>query len=193
MLFSQELYNSSIISKIRDKYGEFTTNRFIVLKKKIQEAQGKSDIEKINIINDFFNKVKYAPDITVWKEKEYWATPYEFLIKDKGDSEDFVFAKYFTLVNNLGMDPSKFYFTYVKSTKKKSFHMVLTYYKTKGSMPIIIDSLNYKALKASKRTDIKPIYSFNVKKVSLKQKDKFKAKQGLKFKDLLNRLKREKI
>lgn len=194
-LLSKELYTNKIINKINAKYGKYTANRFILLKKKISEVKNKSDIEKIKMVNDFFNKVKYSSDMKVWNKKDYWATPYEFLAKDKGDSEDFVFAKYFTLVNELNIDSKKLYFTYVKSKKKKVSYMVLTYYKTKKSMPIILDSINYKALPASKRPDIIPIYSFSAKSAGLNKskKSKFKEKQSLKFRTLLRNIKEEKI
>lgn len=194
-LFSKELYSNRVLKKINSKYGKFTTNRFLLLKKKIKEVKNKNNFEKIKAINNFFNKVKYTSDKKVWNVKDYWATPYEFLAKDKGDSEDFVFAKYFTLVNELNIDSNKFFFTYVKSKKKKVSYMVLTYYKTKKSIPIILDSINYKALPANKRQDIVPIYSFSAKNAGLgkKEKSRFKAKQSLKFRNILKNIKEEKI
>ncbi|APW64757.1 hypothetical protein LPB137_02300 [Poseidonibacter parvus] len=194
-LFSKELYTNNLLKKINQKYGKYTENRFILLKKKINSVRNKSDIEKIETINNFFNKVKYSSDLKVWNKKDYWATPYEFLAKDKGDSEDFVFAKYFTLVNDLKMDSNKLSFTYVKSKKKKVSYMVLTYYKSKKSIPIILDSINYKALPASKRQDIVPIYSFSAKSAGLNRKSnsKFKASQSLKFRRLLENIRQEKI
>lgn len=194
-LLSRELYTNSVLKKVNEKYGKFTTNRFILLKKKINTVKNKSDIEKIKVVNDFFNKVKYSSDMKVWNKKDYWATPYEFLAKDKGDSEDFVFAKYFTLVNELDINSNKLSFTYVKSKKKKVSYMVLTYYKTKSSIPIILDSINYKALPASKRQDIVPIYSFSAKSAGLNKKlsSKFKASQSLKFRRLLRNIREEKI
>lgn len=195
VLFSKELYTNSIIKKVNAKYGKFTTNRFLLLKKKINSVKNKSDMEKIKVVNDFFNKVKYTSDKKVWNKKDYWATPFEFLAKDKGDSEDFVFAKYFTLVNELNIDSKKLFFTYVKSKQKKVSYMVLTYYKTKKSIPIILDSINYKALPASKRQDIVPIYSFSAKSAGLNksQKSKFKASQSLKFRNLLRNINEGKI
>ncbi len=195
VLSSKELYSDRVLKKINAKYGKYTTNRFILLKKKIKEVKNKSDLEKIKKINDFFNKVKYSSDIKVWNKKDYWATPYELLAKDRGDSEDFVFAKYFTLVNNLNIDSNKLFFTYVKSKKKKVSYMVLTYYKTKKSIPIILDSINYRALSAVKRQDIVPIYSFSAKDVGIgkKTKSKFKATQSLKFRNILKNIKEEKI
>lgn len=194
-LFSKELYTNNLLKKINLKYGKYTENRFILLKKKINDVKNKGDLEKIKMVNDFFNKVKYTSDSKVWNKKDYWATPYEFLAKDKGDSEDFVFAKYFTLVNDLNINSDKLSFTYVKSIKKKVSYMVLTYYETKKSIPIILDSINYKALPASKRQDILPIYSFSAKSAGLnkKQNSKFKASQSLKFRRLLQNIKEEKI
>lgn len=195
VLFSKELYTDNILKKVNKKYGKYTTNRFLLLKKKINAVKNKSDFEKIKTVNDFFNKVKYTSDMKVWNKKDYWATPYEFLAKDKGDSEDFVFAKYFTLVDELNIDSKKLFFTYVKSKKKKVSYMVLTYYKTKKSIPIILDSINYRALPASKRQDILPIYSFSAKNAGLnkKQNSKFKTKQSLKFRTLLKNIKEGKI
>ena len=194
-LFSRELYSNKLLKKINQKYGKYTENRFVLLKKKINNVKNKSDLEKIKVVNDFFNKVKYSSDSKVWNKKDYWATPYEFLAKDKGDSEDFVFAKYFTLVNDLNINSDKLSFTYVKSKKKKVSYMVLTYYKTKKSIPIILDSINYKALPASKRQDIVPIYSFSAKNAGLNKKrnSKFKASQSLKFRKLLKNIREEKI
>ncbi|MDZ7818216.1 MAG: transglutaminase-like cysteine peptidase [Aliarcobacter sp.] len=190
IIYAGSFYKDSILKKIDNKYGKFTTNRFLLLKEKIESVKNKSEFEKISTINDFFNKVKYAPDIKVWNEKDYWATPYEFLAKDKGDSEDFVFAKYFTLVEELNISEDKLYFTYVKSLEKKVSYMVLTYYETKKSVPIILDSVNYKALPATKRPDIVPIYSFNAKNAGVGGD---KAGQSLKFRNLIRDIKGEKI
>lgn len=194
-LVSKELYTNTILKKINAKYGKFTTNRFLLLKEKINSVKKKSDFEKLKVINDFFNKVKYDSDSKIWNKKDYWATPYEFLAKDRGDSEDFVFAKYFTLVNELNIDSSKLFFTYVKSKQKKVSYMVLTYYKTKKSIPIILDSINYKALPATKRLDIIPIYSFSAKSAGINknQKSKFKASQSLKFRKLIRNINEGKI
>jgi len=194
-LSSKELYTSDLIQKVNSKYGKYTANRFIYLKEKIDEVKNLTDLEKLKTINDFFNKVKYSSDKSVWNKKDYWATPFELLVKDKGDSEDFVFAKYFTLVNDLQMDQNKFLFTYVKLKKKNISYMVLTYYETKKSIPYILDSINYKVLPATKRPDIVPIYSFSAKSAALDldKKNKFKASQSIKFRVLLRNINEEKI
>ena len=77
-----------------------------------------------------------------------------------GDCEDYVIAKYFAL-RYLGMPAEKLFFTYVKSTKFKETHMVLTYFKTPRSEPLILDNNNRRIFPASKRKDLIPIYNFN--------------------------------
>lgn len=191
--FAGNFYSNSIIKRIDSKYGKFTTNRFLLLKEKIASVKNKSDIDKLTVINDFFNKVKYTSDINAWNKKDYWATPYEFLAKDKGDSEDFVFAKYFTLVEELDIDESKLFFTYVKSLEKKVSYMVLAYYETSKSIPIILDSVNYKALPATKRVDIVPIYSFNARNAGLNGNNQIKSSQSIKLRTLLQNIKEGKI
>ena len=84
----------------------------------------------------------------------------EFLGKDKGDCEDYVISKYFALLY-LGVSSKKLFFTYVRSTKFKAAHMVLTYFKTPRSEPLILDNNNQKIFPASKRKDLRPIYNFN--------------------------------
>lgn len=39
--------------------------------------------------------------------------------------------------------------------------MVLTYYETPRSVPLVLDNYNYKILPASERDDLVPIYSFS--------------------------------
>ncbi len=39
--------------------------------------------------------------------------------------------------------------------------MVLTYYHKPGASPIVLDNVNKKLKLASKRTDLRPVYSFN--------------------------------
>lgn len=70
LLYGGNFYKDSILKRIDNKYGKFTTNRFLLLKEKIESVKNKSDFEKLTTINDFFNKVKYVPDIKVWNQKD---------------------------------------------------------------------------------------------------------------------------
>ncbi len=49
---------------------------------------------------------------------------------------------------------------YVKAIELNQFHMVLAY-PTPSSEPLILDNINPEIVRASKRSDLLPIYSFN--------------------------------
>lgn len=93
-------------------------------------------------------------------EKDYWATPLEMLSIGAGDCEDYSIAKYFTL-KELGVDESKLRITYVKAIEIDQAHMVLTYFETKRSVPLVLDNLITDIKPASRRNDLVPVYSFN--------------------------------
>lgn len=115
---------------------------------------------KLKNVNDFFNEVRFVSDIDHWNQKDYWATPVEMLSTDAGDCEDYTIAKYFTL-KALGVSEKKLYLTYVKAIRLNQAHMVLTYFKTPKSIPVVLDNINKRILKATQRSDLVPIYSFN--------------------------------
>jgi predicted transglutaminase-like cysteine proteinase len=186
------------INKVEKKYGKFAKNRVLALIKLMNSLKNADDIEKLLKVNNFFNQVTYKSDMSVWGVKDYWATRMEFLGKDKGDCEDYATAKYFTL-KQLGVPTSKMYLSYVKATKQKIAHMVLTYFETKQSIPLVLDNYNKRILPATKRPDLIPIYSFNGDSLYLaKQKGLGKeVPSGLaknkKWTKLLQDIKRNKI
>jgi len=138
----------------------FAQKRFQALKEVERRLAGKSDLEKLKGVNDFFNRVRFVSDLETWGVEDYWARPSEFLTRDQGDCEDFVIAKFFTL-RALGVEEGKLYFTYVKALKFNQAHMVLTYYETPKAVPLVLDNLNYLILPATERKDLAYVYSFN--------------------------------
>ena len=159
--YSVEPYvEKSLLDKIEAKYKIFAKKRFYYQQQSLDSVRDKSDLEKLDKVNTFYNGVRYMSDLKVYKKKDYWATPWEFLGKDKGDCEDYVISKYFALIY-LGVGSEKLFFTYVRSTQFKAAHMVLTYFETPRSEPLILDNNNHKVLKASIRKDLTPIYNFN--------------------------------
>lgn len=158
---AQEPYvEKELVDKITKKYKRFANKRFLYLQKTLDSVKGGSDLEKLEAVNVFYNGVRYMSDTKVYGKKDYWATPWQFLGKDRGDCEDYVISKYFALIY-LDVDPKKLFFTYVKSSKFKAAHMVLTYFETPRSEPLILDNNNHKIFPASKRKDLTPIYNFN--------------------------------
>jgi len=162
VLFSSPEFSitKAFLDKIEREYGPFAARRAYALVQMMNEARDANELEKLEKVNDFFNQTPYAADKETWGESDYWATRYEFIGKDKADCEDYVIAKYFTL-KELGVPPSKLFMTYAKSIRYKTAHLVLTYYETSRSVPLVLDNYNYKILPASKRNDLIPIYSFS--------------------------------
>jgi predicted transglutaminase-like cysteine proteinase len=126
----------------------------------MREKRDVPEMEKLESVNSFFNKLVFVDDLYHWGKEDYWATPREMLISNGGDCEDFATAKYFTL-RNLAVPDEKMRLTYVKSLKLKQPHMVLSFYREPTAEPLVLDSLIDAILFASERTDLLPIYSFN--------------------------------
>jgi predicted transglutaminase-like cysteine proteinase len=160
LLYSESLVTNSLIAKVEKEYGRFAKARFEALQKKLISLKDASTEEKLKEVNIFFNRVGYGEDNEIYAKSDYWATPYEFLARDKGDCEDYVIAKYFAL-KELGIPANKMYFTYVRVEGYESAHMVLTYFETKQSMPLVLDNLNKRLLPAAQRSDLKPVFNFN--------------------------------
>ena len=112
-LYAQKPYvEKELLQKISKKYKMFATKRFIYLQKTLDETKGEDDLQKLDAVNRFYNGVRYMSDKKVYGKSDYWATPWQFLGKDKGDCEDYVISKYFALIY-LGVDSKKLFFTYV--------------------------------------------------------------------------------
>lgn len=43
------------------------------------EGQGPERRKKLERVNNFFNRMRFIDDIKLWRKKDYWATPLEFL------------------------------------------------------------------------------------------------------------------
>ncbi|PLY14926.1 MAG: hypothetical protein C0628_03390 [Sulfurimonas sp.] len=182
--------DKKILKKIDKKYKIYAKKRFLALQETLDSVKNRSEMEKLEAVNNFFNDVRYASDMKIYGKKDYWATPWEFLAKDRGDCEDFVISKYFAL-KYLGIDYKKLFFTYVRSTRFKEPHMVLTYFKTPKSEPLILDNYNRKIFPASQREDLTPIYNFNGD--LLDEADKSNKKSHKKWDELKLNMQREKI
>ena len=158
--YSSNFSSSNLTQKVEKKYNRFAKNRFIALNKLLKRLQKSNTKKKLEKINDFFNSVRYKSDKSIYGVSDYWATPIEFLARDKGDCEDYVIAKYFAL-KHLGIPTSKMFLSYVRLQRSSEAHMVLSYYETPNSEPLILDNIRRIIYPASKRTDLKLIYNFN--------------------------------
>jgi len=152
--------DQEFLHKAELKYGKDARTLLVAWEVLIVENGGRTDLEKLERVNDFLNRMEFVDDLQHWGAKDYWATPVEFLGTRGGDCEDFSIAKYFTL-KAMGVDEEKLNLTYVKALNYNVPHMVLTYFRTPEAEPLVLDNLVSNIKPASQRTDLVPIYSFN--------------------------------
>ncbi|AQW81768.1 transglutaminase-like cysteine peptidase [Campylobacter pinnipediorum] len=194
---ADEFIKSSAIKNIEIRYGENARKRAVALNSLMSSIANASESEKLVRVNNFFNSFRWQDDLKVWNKKDYWATRMEFIGKGAGDCEDYVIAKYFTL-KQLGIATNKLYFTYVKAIKHNQAHMVLSYYETPKSIPLVLDNINGNIKIATQRKDLIPVYSFNGDSLYLAKQEGLgqvvpggNKKQNPKWIDLVDRIKKE--
>ncbi len=152
----------ALIQKARNEYGRRAMYRMERWRDMMHDAADLKDEKDIlEEVNNFFNsEIPFRDDLKHWQRIDYWATPYESLVTDGGDCEDYVIAKYYSLLR-LGVSSSKLRITYVKALDYNQAHMVLTYFSAPGVIPVVLDNLTSRIRPATERKDLKPVYSFN--------------------------------
>jgi len=193
--FSLSNFSSETVTNIKIKYGVKTQKRLKSWDNMLKKAKKAKTIKKLKYVNDYFNTIKYIRDIKHWNQNDYWATPIEFFGTAGGDCEDYAIAKYFALLK-VGIPEHKLRIAYVKLLRKKTkfeeAHMVLMYYHKVNATPIILDNVNKRLKLATKRKDLKLVYSFNASGL-YKAKNKGKSKKVgknklLKWKTLIDKI-----
>lgn len=189
---------SKLKNLANQRYGQQAQQNVQELHLLIQNSQTASDIDKLKTINDFFNqKIRFMDDVELWGVTDYWATPLESIGRQAGDCEDYVIAKY-VFLKAMNIDNNRMRLTYVKATivndgrRTLVAHMVLSYYQTPQSEPLILDNLIPEIMPASHRKDLSPIFSFNDKSlwVGSNSNPKAEAQSNLsRWRDVLSRIK----
>ena len=154
------------ILKSAQKYGPKAVANALALQQVMASVTGRDDAAKIKAVNDFYNqRLAYVEDIDNWGQVDYWASPLESLGKGAGDCEDYAIGKYFTLTS-LGVPHARLRMVYVRASiagAPNGFvaHMVLAYYPTPESEPLVLDNLQPGIRPAGERPDLSPVFSFN--------------------------------
>jgi len=162
---NQKLLSELSIEQVTSQFGEKGKQVFVdwaqFVLEQLNAPEPQSELQTLAHINQYFNqRIRFVSDEQHWQQEDYWATPLESLVSEGGDCEDYVIAKYFSLIQS-GVSQEKLRITYVKAVRLNQAHMVLAYYATPKSEPLILDNINPQILKASKRRDLVPVYSFN--------------------------------
>ncbi|MCT7574872.1 transglutaminase-like cysteine peptidase [Aliarcobacter butzleri] len=176
-----------------------STQKSFILKRLAKYEEVRSKVRNLDInkklaqINLFINGSLAEFDNASMGIDDYWMTPKEFFIKGHGDCEDYVIAKYFTLLE-LGVKKENLYPAIVKVEGSASLHLVLLYVEDKNKSPLVLDNLSFKILPFSKRTDLTPIAAFNEIDSYTLTREKFLQKANVnwekenKWEKLLNRV-----
>jgi predicted transglutaminase-like cysteine proteinase len=178
--------------EIRRIHGNPAIERIRAWKNMMATQKNLNEVRKLELVNDFFNKREFVNDLQIWNIEDYWATPIEFLSKGAGDCEDYSIAKYLTL-REMDVSDEKLRITYVRATQVDQAHMVVTYSRKLGDVPLVLDNLDPKIKPATERKDLRPIYSFNGSGLWL-AKERGSGKKGRenrlsRWSDLIDRMK----
>jgi predicted transglutaminase-like cysteine proteinase len=153
--FTEKLFNL-----VKTRYNQDAEVRVRDWQQLLLQQKNQPVNDQLYEINRFFNAMDFVDDKQHWGKNDYWATPIEFLATNAGDCEDFTIAKYFSLIE-VGIPSEKLRLMYVTATRPRQAHMVLAYYATPTSVPLVLDNINKRILPATQRRDLIPIYSFN--------------------------------
>lgn len=194
-----ELDTARLEQVAASRYGSKGAHAVAAWLQLLQDDGALAENEQLASVNNFWNRrLMQAEDQTIWGQADYWATPLEALGKGAGDCEDFVIGKYFSLIR-LGVPTSKLRFVYVRAriggpeSSEQIAHMVLAYYPTANSVPLVLDSLISDILPASQRRDLTPVFSFNADGVYVDGKHAAPVDRIGRWRDLLQRMAREGI
>ena len=150
-------------AKARSEFGPAAEQTVKNWERLIIHGRNQSLEEQLQLANRFFNeRVRWVSDEEIWGTEDYWATPLETMGKARGDCEDFSIAKYATLLL-MGVDPESLRLIYVKAKRGglTQAHMVLAWYASATTPPLILDNIDFTILPANERGDLFPVFSFN--------------------------------
>lgn len=152
---------------LRARFGDGQVSLLRAWQRTLSDSRSAGERAKLERINDFVNsRIQFEDDLSTWNTSEYWATPLETIGQGRGDCEDFAIFKYYSL-KEAGIPLSKLRLVYVKARLEgpagpyMQAHMVLAFYPTPTSEPLVLDNLIPEIRPASQRKDLLPIFSFN--------------------------------
>lgn len=114
-------------------------------------------LDDLRAVNQYLNTHRYIIDPINWGLPDYWAIPYQFLMKD-GDCEDYAIAKYASL-RQLGVSTEDMRIVIVQDNNLDAIHAVLAV--RFGKTTYILDNQIEQVLPDNAILHYIPIYSIN--------------------------------
>jgi len=127
--------------------------------KYLGKQKGKDKLTLIKEINARMNKAKYITDQNNWGEKDYWATPGEFMAKF-GDCEDYAIIKYLSL-RLLGFKENEVRVVAVKDLNLKVGHAIMVAFV--NGKTYVLDNQIKQVVEAKTIHHYEPVFSISSK------------------------------
>lgn len=159
-------WDADRMQRAAERQGERAAAAVRLLQPLLRDATVLPETERLARVNEFFNRrIVSRDDREVWGRVDHWASPLESLAKGEGDCEDYAIAKYFALVA-AGVPVARLRLVYVQAQQGGPQgpvipHMVLAWYAEPNADPLVLDSLIGDVRPASRRPDLRPVFSFN--------------------------------
>jgi predicted transglutaminase-like cysteine proteinase len=118
-------------------------------------------VQQLRLVNNYFNNKPYEDDARLFGVDDYWQFAEEF-VRHGGDCEDFVIAKYRTLVA-AGFPEENLRIVLVDDRVTSTEHAVLA--ARVGSAILILDNQKVGLKLEAQVTTYRPLYAFNRKSV----------------------------
>lgn len=123
----------------------------------LRTLNGKDKLTQIKAVNTLMNKAKYITDQDNWGQKDYWASPGEFMAKF-GDCEDYAIAK-FVALGLLGFKDAEMRVVAVKDLNLKVGHAILVVFLDGHTW--VLDNQISQVVDANQIRHYQPVFSIN--------------------------------
>jgi predicted transglutaminase-like cysteine proteinase len=123
----------------------------------LKSERGQPRFEQIQAVNQFLNQWQYKTDEQNYGQRDYWATPLEFLSRS-GDCEDYAIAKYVSL-RQLGFGAEDLRLVVLRDVVRDLPHAVLAVYLDR--QVYVLDNLTTAVLPQEQVSQYVPYYSVN--------------------------------
>ena len=141
----------------------YTDKRIDEFKSFLNSLDNKNSMEKINMVNFYFNQIVQSYDSYENNTDDIWDSAIDFIIQGKGDCEEFAISKY-EVLKRKGVDKDRLFLMVVSEYRcgQTPCHLVTAYYE-QDQNPLILDNLSFRILPLNQRSDRQPIMIFNDK------------------------------
>lgn len=151
-------WDQGVYAEINRRHGEKAAERMIDVVQLIKVHLNDPVETKLEAVNEYLNQLTWIADSELWKQPDYWATPFETITTFGGDCEDIAIGKYLVL-RLMGVPDDHLGFAHV-ITSKKEHHMVLLYKASDKEPALVLDNQVPDIKTAPERPDLLAVYIF---------------------------------